>query len=387
MSFRPRRSLGVTLALLALAGGASPASAALLRVGRSRQYKVPSQAAAVAQDGDVIEIDAGAYRQNAAVWRAHGLTIRGVGGLAHMRSLGTTVEGKAIWVIKGNNTTVENIEFSGARVPDQNGAGIRQEGAGLTVRGCYFHDNEMGILTGVNPDSDILVERSEFQHQTIKGGGSIPHNIYIGGVRSFTLRYSYSHHAETGHTVKSRALTNYILYNRIMDEATGQSSYAIDLPNGGTSYVIGNLIQQGPLSPNSIIVAYGAEGLSNPGHDLYFVNNTVVNDKGSGTFLYVDPSAPSAMVINNLFVGPGTIVTGPATEIANLHPADDGGLANRTAYDYRLTALSPAIDAGDDPGLVNGFDLTPTSQYVHKAAGQARPVVGPLDVGAYEHQP
>ncbi len=380
-----RSLLVLTTALVGFVGSASSTFAALLQVGPTRQYKKPSQAAAAAHDGDMIEIDAGVYERDATSWQANGLTIRGVGGLAHMKSLGTTVERKAIWVIKGDTTTVENIEFSGAKVPNKNGAGIRQEGSGLTVRGCYFHDNEMGILAGINPTSDILIERSEFERQTTKGG--IPHNIYIGGVRSFTLLFSYSHHAKVGHTVKSRAGLNYILYNRLMDEATGESSYAIDLPNGGTSYVIGNLIQQGPLSPNSVIVAYGAEGITHPDSDLYFVNNTVVNDKSSGTFLYVDPGAVPAMLVNNLFVGPGTIVTGPAVEITNLHPAGDGGLVNRAAYDYHLTASSPAIDAGSDPGSANGFDLTPMSQYVHEVSGEARPNVGPLDVGAYEYQP
>ena len=67
-----------------------------------------------------------------------------------MKADGAAAEGKAIWVIKGNNTRVANIEFSGAKVRDKNGAGIRQEGINLTVMGCYFHDNENGILAGRN---------------------------------------------------------------------------------------------------------------------------------------------------------------------------------------------------------------------------------------------
>jgi len=48
-------------------------------------------------------------------------------------------------VISGNNTTVENIEFTGAIVPNHNGAAIRQKGANLTVQKCYMHGNEEGI--------------------------------------------------------------------------------------------------------------------------------------------------------------------------------------------------------------------------------------------------
>src|SRR6185295_17832841 len=130
----------------------------------------PSAAAEIARDGDVIEIDAGVYARDAAVWRQHRLTIRGVGGRAHLRADGAQVEGKAIWVVKGNDATIESVEFSGAKVSENNGAGIRFEGAGLTVRDCFFHDNENGILTNANQASDILVEHSEFAHNGIGDG-------------------------------------------------------------------------------------------------------------------------------------------------------------------------------------------------------------------------
>ena len=194
----------------------NPAPSAVIRVGPGRPLARPSAAAKIARDGDVIEIDAGSYDGDAASWTQNGLTIRGVGGRAHLRAAGAHAEGKAIWVIKGANTTIENVEFSGATVGDGNGAGIRQEGAGLTVRSWYFHHNQNGILTSPNKASDIVIEHSEFAHNGTGDGST--HNIYIGEVRSFTLRYSYVHHAVVGHDVKSRALRNYIAYNRIMDE-------------------------------------------------------------------------------------------------------------------------------------------------------------------------
>ena len=77
---------------------------------------------------------AGLYAGDAAVWTQNRLTIRGRGGRAHLRADGARAEDKGIWVVKGSATTIENIEFSGAKVPDRNGAGIRLEGPGLTVR-------------------------------------------------------------------------------------------------------------------------------------------------------------------------------------------------------------------------------------------------------------
>jgi hypothetical protein len=175
-----------------------------LQVGPTRTYKVPSEASSVAKDGDIIEIDAGDYLGDTATWKQNNLMLRGVGGKVHLIANGQSAGGKAIWVIQGNNTTLENIEFSGATVPDQNGAGIRQEGNNLTVRFCYFHDNEEGILAGDNPSSEILIEYSEFGYNGFGDGYS--HNLYINHIAKFTMQYCYSHHAKVGHLVKSRAL-------------------------------------------------------------------------------------------------------------------------------------------------------------------------------------
>ena len=229
----------------------STSFARVLKVGSNKLYKLPSEAAAVSIDGDTIEIDAGEYVGDATTWYPDNLVIRGADGRAHMKANGEYAQGKGIWVIAGNNIVVENIEFSEASVPDQNGAGIRADGSGLIIRNCFFHDNENGIL---GPDAgEVVIEYSEFANNGY--GDGYTHNMYIGKIDKFTLRYSYSHHAKTGHNVKSRAKENYILYNRIMDENNGTSSYDIDLPNGGLSFIIGNLIQQGPNTDNSTIVS------------------------------------------------------------------------------------------------------------------------------------
>lgn len=361
----------------------SQVSGATRSVGPGKTYATPSLAAAAAQNGDTIEIDAGTYTDNSATWSASNLTIRGVGGLAHLRWVtGQIPNGKAIWVITGANTTVENIEFSGAKVADTNGAGIRQEGAGLTLRSCYFHDNENGILTNAG-NWDLLIEYSEFANNGY--GDGYTHNLYIGNIRKFTFQHNYSHHARVGHNVKSRAKENHILYNRIMDEATGNSSYALDFPNGGTTYVIGNLIQQGPFTDNSGIMSYAAEGGSNPDQHLYVTSNTFVNDYDRGTHLYEGGTTP-VFARNNLFIGPGTIYSGPGSvDLTTLNLATTTGLVNRTGYDYHLVSTSTALNRGTDPGSVNGVDLLPVYQYVHPKSREARPTNGALDFGAYEY--
>lgn len=370
----------------------------LLQVGPSRSLLRPSAAAAVALDGDVIEIDAGEYLDDIVVWRRNNLTLRGVGGgRAHQRATqiipfnGTDQgNGKAIWVTAGRNIAVENIEFSGARVPDENGAGITADGPDLTVCNGYFHDNENGILGGAGI---VLIEYSEFnQNGQCPPTSGCAHNMYINEATTrFTLRYSYSHHARIGHNVKSRAQENHILYNRIMDEQTGTSSYSIDLPNTGLSFIIGNLIQQGPLTDNSAIIAYGAENANNPIRELYVVNNTFVNDDpAGGQFLTIGVGfTPTVRLVNNIFAGGGSVPSGAGiTSTNNLvsNPSSSAGLVDRANFNYRLAAGSPAINMGADPGIGAGVSLVPTSQYVHPIGRQNRPINGTIDIGAYEFQ-
>jgi hypothetical protein len=383
----------VSICLLLVTWMAVPAQAAdpqIIRVGPEREIKTPSAAAAIATDGAIIEIDAGVYPKDAAVWRQNNLTLRGVGGRAHLRSEGTTVEGKAIWVIKGHNTRVENIEFSGARVKDRNGAGIRQQGNGLTVVGCSFHDNENGILSGKQPESVIFIDRTEFANNG-QGDGRT-HNIYIGHAKSFTLQHSYVHHANAGHNVKTRAAINRILYNRIMDEGSGNSSYALDFSEGGQTLVIGNSIQQGPETENSTLVHFSRESNDPPGQ-LQFIHNTIVNDRHTGIFIK-NRSPKPALVVNNIFVGKGKALVGTGELKGNLlvrASAPEGVTGNPTAskpgfldvsaFDYRLAAGSAAVDRALEAGA-----RFAEFEYVHEAGGRPRPRVEAPDIGAFEFE-
>lgn len=367
--------------------GACPFAAAdvvcgrVLKVGPANQYKMPSAAAAVARDGDTIEIDAGKYSGDVAVWTANNLSIRGTGGMAHLDAAGRSAQQKAIWVIRGSNTTIEHVEFSGCKVPDKNGAGIRQEGSGLVLRYCSFHDNEDGILAGANPGSVILIEHSEFNHNGAGDGQS--HNIYIGKIKSFTLRYCWSHRAVIGHLVKSRAEENFIICNRLTDEQDGSSSYVIDLPDGGRSFIIGNVIQHGPKAENGVAVSYAAEGAANAVQELYVVNNTCVNQRAAGgKFLRVAGKSPLVKVVNNLVTGTKTVLDGNGSLDNNL-VTDDPGFVDAAACDYRITAKSRAVNAGIDPGEAGSLRLLPSLQYRHPAGKEPRIAKAKADVGAF----
>lgn len=368
------------------------ASAATLQVGQGRAFTTVRAAAQASNDGDIIEIDAGTYTNDVATWSADNLIVRGVGGRARLNiTNGTNEGGKGTWVVSGANFTVENVEFSGASVPDQNGAGIRAEGSGtLTVRNCYFHDNENGILGG-DGNSAVLIEYSTFDHNGF--GDGFTHNMYIGPAQSFTLRYTYSHRAIIGHNVKTRAATNTIQYNRIMDESDGSASYAVDVPDGGRTFLVGNVIEQGPNTDNSIIVAYAAESTRNGALELYAVNNTIVNNRSAGGQFFSLRSGTTAVIKNNILYGPGTTWSGGAVTASNnyVQPSynNSPGFVSPSSFDYHLSASSPqgasgVVDAGVSPGTGGGQDLTTSFQYVYDAQATARTAVGVIDIGAFE---
>jgi hypothetical protein len=385
-----RRNL--SLAVLFAAACAGSASAATLSVGPGKSYAAPCAAFAAAKDGDTVEITGNTtYSGDVCTVARNSLTIRGVNGRPKIDAAGRNAGGKGTWVVTGSNNTIDNVEMLGAKVADRNGAAVRFEGTNLTLRNVFFHDNENGLLTNKNTTSNILIEYSEFGHNGHGDGQS--HNLYIGNVKSLTFRYSYSHDANVGHNLKSRAMTNTIVYNRFSSTtpgqtgstASGQPSYEINLPNAGTSYIIGNVIQQPAVSQNAGMVTFGEEGATNPGQDLYVINNTFLNDDANrGTFLYISNVSKPALIQNNIFSGIGTLSTQASAIQKTNFRSGVAGFINRALYDLRPTD-SLAINAGSNPGTsASGVSLAPAAQYKGTASGEARPAVGTLDIGAYE---
>ncbi|HYH71982.1 MAG TPA: right-handed parallel beta-helix repeat-containing protein [Nocardioides sp.] len=259
------------------------------------------------------------------------LTLRGDGGRAHLRADGHDAQGKAIWVIAGDRTTVDRIELSGAAVPDRNGA-----------------------------------------------GDGFSHNLYVGAVRSLTVTGSWLSDADTGHELKSRAARNTIVANRISD-GDGTASYSIDLPNGGRSLVAGNVVVQGPRSENAALVSYGAEGLTHPSHTLWVVNNTFVNRRTSGTFVALAEGS-RAHLRNNLLVGPGDLTDRAGVDARANRRVGVGWFVAPAAEDFRLRRSSPAVDRGVRVPL----RWRALWEYVAPARRGRRPVVGRVDLGAHE---
>ncbi|MEO6190830.1 MAG: peptidoglycan DD-metalloendopeptidase family protein [Saprospiraceae bacterium] len=355
-------------------------------VGSNKSNTTPSSISNLVKDGDTILIDAGVYVKDVCFWKANHLLIRGMNGRAHLKSGGTAAGQKAIWVIQGDSTIVENIEFSECKVSDKNGAGIRLEGTHLVVRNCYFHHNEDGILAGDNSNSNIIIEYSEFAFNGF--GDGLSHNLYINHVNSLLFRFNYSHDAVVGHLLKSRAHNNYIYYNRLSEEA-GDGSYEVDLPNGGLSVLLGNIIQQGLNSQNSTIISYGKEGLSNPTeHSLYLSHNTLVNEKANGTFVQIQNGTGLFFSLNNIYAGAGNKINGTATSTNEFGSIINTSIpffkfVNATTLDYQLTVNSPCYNKGYFSKIMFPL-LTPLLQYEHPNNFSLRKIEFLADVGALE---
>jgi len=353
----------------------------VLRVGPGETYRTVTEVAKAARDGDVVEIAAGEYTES-VLWKANNLLIRGVNGRPHMKAPPKLFMDKAIWVLRGSNTVVENIEFSGARAKAKNGAGIRSQGPGLTVRASYFHDNENGILTGHDPSSTVIVEFSEFARNGYPDGKA--HNIYVGRVKRFEMRFSYSHGAIEGHLVKSRAATNLIEYNLLMDEPGSTASYELDLPTASEALVLGNLIVQAATSPNQSVISYAAEKAaaeSAPTGTLTVAYNTLYSRRENPIFVNNRSSQP-ALVANNVFGGArGKETNGEAIQFGN-RIAVRSDFVDPDQGNFRLTAGARAIDASESSSQ-HSITL-PVYEPGSGPNGRRRLKVGPLDAGAFE---
>ncbi len=280
------------------------AEARTLEVGQGRAYPTPSAAGAAARDGDTISIAPGEYF-DCTVWAAPNLTIRGEGPADKVLITDKACQGKALFVITGANTTVRNLTLTRARVPDGNGAGIRQEGPNLLVEGVRFINNQNGILTTDQPESKIVIRGSEFvRNGSCENGGGCAHGIYIGHIAFLRVEGSRFFNTKQGHHIKSRAASTEVEGNDIQDGPEGTASYEVDISNGGKVLVRGNTMEKGPNSENrTAAIMVGAEGITQRTPEILVENNSFRNDSPAGTALLANRTATEAVVRNNRLFG------------------------------------------------------------------------------------
>jgi hypothetical protein len=338
-----------------------------LTVGKGAPIETIAEAARLAKDGDTIDILPGEYHADVAVWLQKRLTIRGVGETPVLKADGRSAEGKAIWVLRNGEFVIENVAFEGARVDDRNGAGIRFERGSLTLRRCRFSDNENGVLTANDADSELAIEDSQFSRAP-RDRGPLKHLLYVGRIARFTLTGSRFHQGFEGHLVKSRARENRVAYNLLYDGDGGSAAYELEFPNAGVAYVIGNVIGQSATTTNPAVVSYGAEGAVWERNALYLVNNTLLSDRWEGAwFLRVAserlPADTDIVAVNNLTVGLGVFTLGARGRFERNFPLVAAALGDPATLDFRLGAHSLLRGFGAAPPVVDGRSLAPVAEF------------------------
>jgi hypothetical protein len=290
------------IALLLVLAAVPPAAAKTLLVGDDQPLKTPSAAAAVATDGDTVVISphAGGYF-DCAIWKQNHLTIEGKG--AGVIITDKTCAGKGLFVIDGDDVTIRNLTFQRARVPDQNGAGVRTEGGTVHVEKSRFINNENGILGGGTAKTTLTIVDSEF----IGNGKCSPtcaHGIYIGHIGLLHVEHSTFRETKEGHHIKSRALRTEIVGCTIEDGDKGNSSYLVDIPNGGALVMRDNTLEKGPNSQNhSAAVIIGEEGVDQPTSEITITGNKFTNDLPMQTTFIRNGTATEANLTGNTLKG------------------------------------------------------------------------------------
>ena len=294
-------------ALVALAGSL-PAGAVTLAVGPGKPFATIAGAVAAAHDGDVVEVQAGTYTNDFATITRQ-ISIVGVGGLARLVATIPIPNGKGIFVI-GANAKLERLEFNGARVADRNGAGIRYEAGILTIKRCYFKNNENGILAAANATGKIAITSSEFDGNG--RGDGYTHGLYVNKIAELRIVGSYFHDTKVGHHIKSRAASTIIDGNRIVDGTVGTASYNVDAPNGGAVVITNNNIVQSAASQNATLIHFGGESAPYAGSSLGVSSNIMQNFRSSAIGVLNATTIPVSISNNQLYALP-RILSGPGT--------------------------------------------------------------------------
>ncbi len=207
--------------------------------------------------------------------------------------------------------TLANLEICNVSNMNQgegNAGGIymvNQTFGNTTIRDCYVHDCDNGILDGSIGNHVVL--ENVVVAMCGNGAGGLTHNIYIGGVSSVTATNVLSFGTAQVHAFKSRAKRTTITNCVLIDGENGcpGGSSNLDLPDGGQVAVSGTTFMKGP-NPNNDgnMVQFCTEPTNGGPNQLWPVNTLAIS---GCTFLNTCPpgALTSSVTAVNLFGMPG----------------------------------------------------------------------------------
>lgn len=264
-------------------------------VGPGQGYKTISDAARAARDGDVIEIVGGTYHDTARIVAAN-VTLRGIEGRPHIDCAGIRpIADKACLLLEGQGDTLENLEISGAEIPQGRGANaacVRNgRNVSFTLRQISCHGSQDGILSD---GGTIVIEGSEFYDN---GWDGRTHNVYFSGnCISVTVRASTFRDARVGHEFKSRCAKTEI-EDSIFRSTKG--SRDLDLPDGGDVTVYRSTLEKTAGAQSSEIVGFAAESCNHPG-DMVLRDVRIVNQSRQAVIHNFDMCQGHAIILQDI---------------------------------------------------------------------------------------
>jgi hypothetical protein len=334
--------------------------------------------------------------------------------------------------------TVENLDLRSARPPytftgrsgqaayDQNAASLYIEvGRNITIRNCRLHDSGNGLFIGVyNGETQNILVEGNYLYDNGNEGSVYEHNSYTAarGIIFQYNRYGSLRAGCLGNNLKDRSAGLVVRYNwiengnRQLDLVDGEDSPAVpDDPLYRQTFVYGNVLIEAEGEGNSQIVHYGGDSGDTSIYrkgTLYFYHNTVISTRSGnttllrlstndehcdlrnnivwvtapGSSLALLSSAGSLFMSHNL-IKPGFVTshdtfTGTLQDDGTTVNAADAGFVDLEGQDFHLLASSPAVDAA---GELAAAEEIPSRQYLPHQGGEARPLCGNLDLGAFEY--
>jgi hypothetical protein len=261
--------------------------------------------AAIGEGDGTIRIAPGRYRDCAVqeagriayVAESHGSAIFD-GGMC---------EGKATLVLRGEFARVEGLVFTRMRVPDGNGAGIRIEQGDLEVSQSLFMNGQCGILSAADPNGTISIDHSTFSGLGRHPDGDGAHSLYIGQYGALRVTNSRFERGTGGHYLKSRAPRIEVTGSSFDDSQGRTTNYLIDLSEGATGRIAGNVFVNGTGKENyGTFIAVAPESTENSSDGLVIERNdasVVPGFRWSTTFVN-DWSGDRVVVRDNRVSGP-----------------------------------------------------------------------------------
>jgi hypothetical protein len=431
-----RCALLLPAALSILASPAWPGT--LYQVGPDRSYETLQDVEDLLEPGDVVEVDGNETYPGGVWFQEHGteaepITIRGIridGKRPHLDGGNNTVELQGDWYL-----------FEGFEVTGGASRCIYHHADHIVIRDVVVHDcPKQGILGADQDSGSLLLEHCEVY---ACGEGTQNHQIYMatdevahpGSV--FRMQYCYVHDANGGNSVKSRAERNEIYYNWIEGAVYHELELIGPDPDGAPenweedtaredSDVVGNVLWKSDADLGVFVTRVGGDGAGGTGESngrYRFVNNTILTVSGSAVFriflgiesiemhnnVIFRPTVGAPLVVrtaeaswvdgekiagsnNWVETGSSTVPTQWTGAITGADP----GFADLGIGDLLPLAGSPLVGtANPSPATPEDFEISdplfppgyhpPLRTFQAVGDAQIRPVVGVLDIGAFEY--